>query len=142
MIDFGKSARVALIALAIVSVVGTLTAMFFGEKFTTSESYQNDTYSRSAIGHRLFVDLLEESGRDVSIVETDERVFDDSPLFFIEPRVASTGDESDFSEQLDAALVSVLVLPKRIGVPDESREFIESHQVVPRSSFPWKKRYV
>jgi len=83
--------RRSMIILMVIGGVSLLAGfagvIFWGNLPTVSSSY-SDSYSVSALGHRAFVDLLEEAGYRVlrSRSRSDQKAGEDAVLVLIEPR--------------------------------------------------------
>ncbi len=118
--------NILIVVLVVLSTFGTIFTLFFGEKFSTHESYRNDVYSYSALGHRGFRSLLEEKFKKVELSLNDSRRYD--LLFLIEPNIDNEADE--YQEILGRCMTCVLVLPKRFGLPDEDQNHISKHGFV------------
>jgi hypothetical protein len=119
--------RRAAVGLAVVAGLSLAAAGFlgaFGDAISEPTSYQADGYSRSAVGHLAFVELLRAMGRTVNVsrYRTADKA-DAGIVILLEPRLgaegdAATGMASDVSE---AATRLFLVLPKRGAAPDLAR---------------------
>ncbi|MBI5849861.1 MAG: hypothetical protein HZB39_02305 [Planctomycetes bacterium] len=112
-----RTTRVVTLAFAIAGgaslVLGFLLAVF-GERIEPSSSSGADSFSRSALGHRLFVELLRERGFHVVAGRWDSAALANrsgAPLLVLEPDL----DPDRVKALLDAADVALLVLPKRTG---------------------------
>ncbi len=123
-----QRSNVIVIVLVVLSTLGTVFALFFGEKFSTYESYRNDVYSYSALGHRGFHEVLESNFDNVIVAQDalQQRDF----LLIIEPQVLNQEDE--FQELLGRCTRCVLVLPKRTGFPDEDGHHIAKYKLIDR----------
>jgi hypothetical protein len=81
------------------------------------QSYEADSFSRSAIGHRGIVQLLRELGRDVLQRRSPGKVDADSLLVLAEPNASVTADE--LRRRVDGGHATLVVLPKREVHEDE-----------------------
>ena len=81
------------------------------------QSFEADSFSRSAIGHRGLVHLLRELGRDVLQQRTPTKIDADSLLVLAEPGASVTAD--DLARRLDRGHATLVVLPKREVHEDE-----------------------
>lgn len=111
-------------------LLGFLIAVF-GDPAAPSISAGNDSFSRSALGHRLFVELLRQRGQRVvtgrwnSADLANQR---EAPLVVIEPDLAVV----ELRALLDAADTALLVLPKRSGDAGGNRgAFVHSSELLP-----------
>jgi len=84
-----------------------------------------DGYSRSAIGHRAFLDLVRQEGRTVllSRSRTSQKARGDVITALLEPGLGLDGERAPavLSDIRQAASQLLVVLPKREGVPDGLR---------------------
>jgi hypothetical protein len=96
-------------------LAGFAGVIFWGNLPTVSSSY-SDSYSVSALGHRAFVDLLEEAGYRVlrSRSRSDQKAGEDAVLVLIEPRATREEIES----MLGSVTRALVVLPKWTGIED------------------------
>lgn len=121
-----KRANFIIVALVVLSSLGTVFALFFGEKFSTYDSYRNDVYSFSAVGHRAFREVLELNFESVEILQDVSQRFD--YLLIIEPDLE--GQKDEFQELVGPCITCILVLPKRIGIADDDRHHIAKFKLI------------
>ncbi len=115
-----------ILVLVTLSTLGTVFTLFFGEKYSSHESYRNDVYSYSALGHRVFYEVLQSKYPDVEISQESEQRY--NYLFIIEPDLEYQEDE--FQERVGQCLTCILVLPKRVGFPNEKGNHISRYEFV------------
>lgn len=135
----GKVARYTkvLIALGVTSLVGGLALSLLQNELGWIDSHGADSYSRSALGHAAWVELLRSTGREVvqSRHATESRVERNDVLVLAEPVTNDLevllGDEEK-AAAIEAALLSapvplLVVLPRREVVANEGRRarFVE-----------------
>lgn len=120
----GPVSRRAVVGLAAVAGLSLAAAGLlgaFGDRVSDPSSFRADGYSRSAVGHHAFLELLRAMGRPVSI--SRYRTADKAEagiLALLEPRLGSEDSpEQGMAADIRAAGVRVLlVLPKRTAAPD------------------------
>ncbi len=116
---FSRRVRRVVIGVAIVSALATAAALLFGRRLAEPEARARDSYGRSAIGQRAFVETLEALGVHV-VRQRDGRYAEiRAPLLFIEPdgpEAVLAGRTHRLSEIVRErranGLATVLVLPK------------------------------
>jgi len=117
----------ALLALAaVVSLVGTFALAVFGELLFEPPSAGADAFSRSALGHRAFLDLARKEGFRVLVSRhrTQDRAREGALTALLEP---AAGEEDGgrtgavLSGIRSSARRLLVVLPKRSGDPDPLR---------------------
>ena len=120
--------RKAVIALVVVGVLSFATAVgfaVFGKGVGAKPSARADAYSRSAIGHRGFVELLRQYDVPVVVSQHDSgnRAGDSGLLIVAEPLIAAgdTSAEAELRAMLSQAGTSLVILPKWFGTPDSER---------------------
>ncbi len=112
-----------LIATGAVSLVGGLALSVLQGELGWIESHRADSYSRSAIGHAAWIELLRQSGREViqSRHATESRIEPGDVLIVAEP-VANDLEvllaDEERAEEIEAALLTapvplLVVLPRR-----------------------------
>lgn len=138
---FRAKTAVGLVAVAAVSLAVALSLTVFGSDAVPSHGA--DTFSRSALGHRAFVEFLRRRGIPVVVSRhaSAARARDAALLVVAEPRVvtqaqpraAGEGDRADrdlewrLSRMASEASRMLLVLPKWQGEPDPGRrDFVGS----------------
>jgi len=129
----GRAAAV-LVAVTGLSFVAMLLWGVFGAEILPARSSQSDSFSRSAVGHRAFVELLKELGRPtvVSRFNSGGKARDSALLVVAEPLIA--GDPT--RERMLLAMIreaqrTLVVLPKWSGTESaEEPAFIESAELL------------
>lgn len=119
-----KKSNFLILFFVTLSVAGTVFTLFFGERFSTHDSYRNDVYSYSAIGHRGFYEAFEDL-YELKIYENDSEFIRNALIF--EPDVLGHGKE--FRAINIYCEFCTLVLPKRKGFPDKESAHIEKHSL-------------
>lgn len=110
----------AIAALGAVSLLTGFVVAIFGEPSPSVRSANADSFSRSAIGHRAFVELLRQTGRRVVVSRSGsaERANRDGVLLALEP----LPDEADrLAAMLEIADRALVVLPKWDGYESDVR---------------------
>jgi hypothetical protein len=95
-----------------------------------------DSYSRSALGHRGFVDLLGAEGMSVvrSQSESGRRAGSHALLLVAEPRVATDEQKHQLGGLVAEARQMILVLPKRSGYRDAQHPgWIDESELLPEA---------
>jgi len=137
---FGRRGARWLGALAALSLVASAVLAVFADLFEVP-SYAADAFSRSAIGHHAFVELLRGLGHTVILSRnrTAEKA-SGATLVVAEPLLGPPGQDDvsrrrlrGMIEEADQVLV---VLPKRLGVPDRVRPRWLSGAIPVRESLP------
>jgi hypothetical protein len=132
---FSRRALGWIVGLAAASFAAALAFAIFGIGQEQS-SAGGDSYSRSALGHRGFVDLLTDEGIQVVRSQHDSarRAGAHSVLLVAEPRLGSEEQKQALGAFVGEAAHVVLVLPKRSGFRDpEHRGWIEETELLPAS---------
>lgn len=116
---FSDRARMIVIVVAILSLVGTIGALVFGRQLAPPPAQPRDSYGRGALGHRAWLETMR--ALDLHVVRWTQPDYTNvsAPLFFIEPDRAETEAEgrmllvSDIvNQRIEAGRITVLVLPK------------------------------
>lgn len=121
---FSRRAAAVLAGVVAISVAATMLLSAFGEELSEPRSAGADAYSRSALGHRAFLELLRRRGRTVLVSRgrTAEKARGGAATAVLEPRLAGFDDDGRSAAHLkairEAAPRLLLVLPRRDGVPD------------------------
>lgn len=121
---FSRRAAVWLAALAVGSLAAAGFLGAFGDALYDPPTFTADSFSRSAVGHRAFAELLRSLGFNVIVSRhrTAEKG-SGAVVALIEPKLAladETGKER-FEEITAASKALLLVLPKREAFPDPVR---------------------
>lgn len=118
---FGRRGAGWLAAAAAASLGAAAFLGVFGDALYDPPSFAPDSFSRSAVGHRAFVELLRALGHPVIVSRhrTAEKA-GDAVVMLLEPRVGPQespreGIAEDVNESAHRLLV---VLPKRLAFPD------------------------
>ncbi len=115
-----------LVALSTVSFVSALALSVFGPDLEAPPSGGTDTYSKAALGHKAFVELLREL--DIPVVSSRHasarRAGDDAVLVLAEPHDCPPGSPRarTLARSLRASRRTLLVLPKWRGEPHRTQE--------------------
>jgi hypothetical protein len=118
---FGRRGAGWLAAVAAASLGAAAFLGIFGDALYDPPSFSPDSFSRSAVGHRAFVELLRALGHPIIVSRhrTAEKA-GDAVVMLLEPRVGPQesprqGIVQDVNESAHRLLV---VLPKRAAFPD------------------------
>jgi uncharacterized protein DUF4350 len=132
---FGRRGAGWLAAIAAASLAAAAFLGVFGDALYDPPSFEPDSFSRSAVGHRAFVELLRALGRPV--VVSRHRTADkagEATVALLEPRVGpDDATRAGILEGIDGASKRLLVvLPKRSASPDPARpRFVASAGLLP-----------
>ncbi len=111
-----------LAGISAVSFACAILFAIFGDEVSTTSSASADTFSRSAIGHRAFVELLRREKIPVLISQHDtgDKLAPDAPLVVAEPILAEVDGAraTELREMIGKARRALLVLPKWYGPED------------------------
>lgn len=139
---FSKRAVVALVVIGVVSFAAAVGFAIFGKGLTQPPSTRADAYSRSAIGHHAFVELLRRFDVPVVVSQHDSgnRAGRTGLLVIAEPLLGD-GDQAATSHiraMLHESDTSLVVLPKWFGIPSSKRPgwvgqvfLLDTDEVVP-----------
>lgn len=121
---FGRRRAGWLAAVAALSLGAAAFLGIFGDALYDPPSFAPDSFSRSAVGHRAFVELLRGLGHPVLV--SRHRTADkaaEAVVALIEPRVGpEDGTREGVLEAIDGAARRLLiVLPKRGALPEPTR---------------------
>jgi len=118
---FSRRAVVLMATLGAVSLLAAIvTAVAGGDSLPSS--WSSDSFSRSAIGHRAFVEMLRKL--DIPVFVSRWKSAERSVhglLLVAEPRLESPADAARLRTLLGQARLALLVLPKRWGKPSQDR---------------------
>jgi uncharacterized protein DUF4350 len=118
---FGRRGAGWLAAVAAASLGAAAFLGIFGDALYDPPSFAPDSFSRSAVGHRAFVELLRALGHPVIVSRhrTAEKA-GDSVVMLVEPRLGpQDSPRQGIAEEVsDAAHRLLVVLPKRAAFPD------------------------
>ncbi len=132
---FSRPTRFAAISVAVVSLVVTIVLTVIGNDPSSQRSAGADAYSRSAIGHRGFVDLLRHL--DVPVVVSRHASLDRPKrglLVIAEPRVdTSDRGTAKLRAEIEAAHRVLIVLPKWYGFARPGAPWIDRAALLPAS---------
>jgi hypothetical protein len=121
---FGRRRAGWLAGLAAASLAAAAFLGIFGDALYDPPSAAPDAFSRSAVGHRAFVELLRTLGRPVILSRhrTADKA-DEAVVALVEPRVGpkDATREGILEGVQDAARRLLVVLPKRAAIPDAAR---------------------
>jgi hypothetical protein len=122
---FSRRALVWLISISLASFLTWLVVGLIAPEPADVASAEADAYSRSAIGHRAFVELMRAQGVPVMVSRFDSgnRAGEQALLVLAEPRLesGSKAAERKLQQMLRAAQRSLVVLPKWRGREDPNR---------------------
>ncbi len=122
--SFSRKGLALLVGAAVVSLVATFGLGVFGELLSEPQSAAADSFSRSALGHRAFVELARAQGHQVLVSRgrTADRARDGALVALLEPLVGDDGRSRAMLADIRAGASRLLVvLPKRFGIPDQLR---------------------
>ena len=111
----GRTAAI-LAGVAGASLLASILLGIFSDAVVETRSGDADSYSRSAVGHRAFVELM--GAIDVPVLQSQNDTANkigDAALVVIEPSIHDDGDEDPSEElraMLEASWSSLVVLPK------------------------------
>jgi len=133
---FSRRALFWVIGVGVASFVLAIVLAIFMDDPDGTPTAGNDSYSRSALGHKGFVELLEDY--DIRVVRSRHtsgtRAGDHALLLVAEPRLGTDEQKEKLGHMLEAARHAVLVLPKRAGYPDpQKRAWIDESELRPQS---------
>lgn len=107
------------------SLVAAALLGAFGDALYDPPSFAADSFSRSAVGHRAFTELLGALGRQVVVSrhDTAAKGGDGAIVALLEPRMGpdDAAREALVGRVNGAAPLLLVVLPKRTGLPDPAR---------------------
>lgn len=134
--SFSSRGAAWLAALAIGSLAAAGFLGAFGDALYDPPSFGADGYSRSAVGHRAFAELLRGLGFRVIVSRhrTSEKGADGAVVALLEPRLGPEDDERRAKHVAieDASDALLVVLPKREPLPDPLRPaFVASAELLP-----------
>lgn len=134
--SFTRRGAVVVASLISVSMAATMFLSVYGDALFTPTSAAADAWSRSALGHHAFLELVRRRGRSVVVsrARTAEKASTGAPTALLEPRLGAEDPRTEgrLDEIGGAAGRLLLVLPKREGVPDlERRGWIEHERLLP-----------
>ncbi len=112
-----------LIAIGVLSFVGALLFSLFGPVSDPEKLSGANSFSRSAIGHKAFVEFVRDSGVPVVVSQnkSTQKVGDSNVLVLIEPK-DDPSLRSALRDALNAPRV-LLVLPKWQGRPSRTKRY-------------------
>jgi len=134
---FRRRTVVVLVVVTGLSFLATLLWGIFGPELVPGRSSQSDSFSRSALGHRAFVELLRELELPtvVSRFNSGRRARQSALLIVAEPWVDSEQRRRMLRNMVSDAHRAMLVLPKWRGVESRSdAAFIESAELLPANA--------
>lgn len=136
---FTRRGAIALAAIAAASLAATAFLGVYGDVLGEPPSFGPDSYSRSALGHRAYAELLRRLGREVIVsrYRTDAKAADGAVVVLLEPALSADDEDDDarrdaLSDIDGAATRLLVVLPKRSGFPDPLRpRWVAQAELVP-----------
>lgn len=116
---FSRTMTMALIGIGASAFFGGIIIFAFADLFDPDVQSGANSYSRSAIGHNVAVELLEELEIDVAVSRRDPTLGDahTAVLVLAEPGLQHLN--SDFVTEVENVPTTLLVLPKRVGRADQ-----------------------
>jgi hypothetical protein len=124
----------ALVGVVAVSFGAAMTMLVLGSGTWAPPSTGADAFSRSAIGHRAFVELLRELDIPVHVsrYQTHGRGGPDALLVVAEPDLSGSRDRRvEFERMLDHGGPVLVVLPKRRGDAGDDSRWLRSSSLLP-----------
>jgi hypothetical protein len=126
-----------LVAVAVISFLAFLLALIYQDDLARVESAGSDSFSRSALGHHAFVELLRELGIPVVVSrhETARKLGARNVLLLLEPprRDEDTRIPRRMRELVRDAPRCLVVLPKRHGwSTTDPPDRIDDHEILSR----------
>ncbi len=122
---FTRRGALALAALGGASLAAAALLGIFGDVLYDPPSVSPDTFSRSAVGHRAFVELLRSLGFRVLVSRhrTAAKAGEGAVVVLLEPRVGPFDEtrEATMDDIAGAAERLLVVLPKRSALPSPQR---------------------
>ncbi|MFT7620580.1 MAG: hypothetical protein ACI97A_004237 [Planctomycetota bacterium] len=117
-----RSTQILVSTLGGAFVVTLLAYLFLSE--SVNESPLTNSFSKSSIGHELFVETLKELGYDVRINRRSRpgKDIDGQLVIFAEPDFNRLPEKEELQALIARAGAVLLVLPKRSGVKDPRSE--------------------
>jgi len=131
---FRGRTMIVLTAVVGVSLLAGLLWGIFGPELVPGSSWRADSFSRSALGYRAFVDLLQELGRPtvVSRFNSAGRARNGALLVVAEPRIGQDATRRRMLLGMISKARTLLVLPKWRGWESEKDPgFIEAAELIP-----------
>lgn len=114
------------IILVVLSFFASVLMFLVGEDVFQPRSFGADAFSRSAIGHRAFVQLLRDQGTEIRVGRSPDQLASSAMegAWIAEPRMAAPGETlgRPLIERFDSvAGRTALVLPERVGLEHRQR---------------------
>jgi Domain of unknown function (DUF4350) len=128
---FSRTAVVALVAGTLLSIglAGILTA--FGDDLSDPVSASADSYSKSAIGHRGLVRLLERLDIPVVVSRSESARADNGLLVVAEPIITDDASRTRLERLIASGRKTLVVLPKWHGFAQPHEPWLEHATYVP-----------
>ena len=127
-----RGLKILVAVLAVSFIAGLILPLVIDD--VVAESSGPDAYSRSALGHLAFAELLRELGHDVGLSRSRSAAKTDvgGVLVLAEPKIDASEESSRrFQDIISAARSVVLVLPKRSGSTDtEDTSRISNQRII------------
>jgi hypothetical protein len=133
---FSRRTVAWLVAIGAVSFACAVLFAIFGQEVSTTSSAAPDTFSRSAIGHHAFVELLRREKVPVLVSQHDTgaKLTLQATLVVAEPVLPVEQGEraGELRRMIGAAERAIIVLPKWFGVEDaKNPAFLERAYLLP-----------
>ncbi|MBT8494142.1 MAG: hypothetical protein KJO07_13890 [Deltaproteobacteria bacterium] len=131
---FSVRARVIIVVVSLLSLGAGFAMALFGEDMSPPPTADANSYSRSALGHRVAVELLEKLDIPVLVSRHSSGKKAASAILLLAEPELDSGNRAEILKMLDDAHTVLAVLPKRDGYTDmEKPEWIDDSALVPES---------
>ncbi len=115
---FTGRTKVILIAVSVLSLGGGFALAIFGEDMSPPPTAGSSAYSTSALGHQVAIDLLHKFEVPVLVSRYESGQKAKNSLLVLAEPVVDRGNDDQVTEMVRAAKATLLILPKRDGVPN------------------------
>ncbi|HEY4241907.1 MAG TPA: DUF4350 domain-containing protein [Kofleriaceae bacterium] len=131
---FSRTALRIVIGVVAISLIAAVVLTFVGSDLDEKESAGVDGYSVSAIGHRGLSRLLQNLDIPVVISRSDSPAKAKNGLLIVaEPTVGSEASAQRLHDLVDAAPVTLVVLPKWYSTTELGQRWIDDANFLPES---------
>lgn len=129
---FSRPALAIVVGVAVASLVVAAVLTLFGDQLGERHSAGVDGYSRSAIGHRALVKLLEQLDIPVVVSRSDSVARARRGLLVIaEPTVTDEAARAQLTRMIEQAPRVLVVMPKWFGSVELGKAWIDDVHLVP-----------
>lgn len=129
---FSKTALAIIIPVAVVSLLVAGLLSIFGDDLAPTQSSGADGYSRSAIGHRGFVDLMRALDIPVVVSRGDSaEKARDGVLVIAEPSAPDQPSRERLKKLVADGQRVLLVLPKWYGHSERGEDWVDDVDLIP-----------